>query len=182
MAMARLDIVASNWGQNSKYEDSYGADRPLRIYYGDFNEMGRVEIAEAHQDWMTRKWVPERDLTASAAAVPYIRGRTPTFEQFGEADLAQIYGDKLTNAAFVEAREFRHMLFLNRGGKFEAVPLPPKPSSRPRLGLRWPTLTGTETTTCFWPRIFSRPSRRLCATTPAAACCCSVMAKVACVR
>jgi hypothetical protein len=131
----RIDIVASNWGQNSKYEDSYGPERPLRIYYGDFNQMGRVEIVEAHQDPFTRKWVPERDLTASAAAVPYIRGRTPTFQQFGEADLAQIYGDKLTNAAFVEARELRHMLLLNRGGRFEAVPLPVEAQLAPAFGV-----------------------------------------------
>jgi hypothetical protein len=131
----RLDIVASNWGQNSKYEDSYGPERPLRIYYGDFNEMGRVEVVEAHQDRASRKWVPERDLTASAGAVPYIRGRTATFQQFGEADLGQIYGDRLTNAAVVEARELRHLLLLNRGGKFEAVPLPVEAQWAPAFGV-----------------------------------------------
>jgi hypothetical protein len=130
-----IDIVASNWGQNSKYEDAYDAQHPLRIYYGDFNELGRVEIVEAHQDRFTGKWVPERDLTASAAAVPYIRGRTPTFQAFGEADLAQIYGHKLTNAAVVEARELRHMLFLNRGGKFEALPLPVEAQFAPAFGV-----------------------------------------------
>jgi hypothetical protein len=86
--------------------------------------MGRVEIVEAHQDPVTKKWVPERDLTASAAAVPYIRGRTPTFEAFAKADMEQVYGDKLTSASMVEARELRHTLFLNRGDHFDALPLP----------------------------------------------------------
>ncbi|HEX5220096.1 MAG TPA: FG-GAP-like repeat-containing protein [Verrucomicrobiae bacterium] len=131
----RLDIVASNWGQNTKYEDTYDAQRPLRIYYGDFNEMGRIEIIEAHQDRVTRKWVPERDLTASAAAVPYLRGNTPTFQAFGEADLTRIYGDRLTNAAVVEARELRHLLFLNRGGRFEPVPFPPEAQLAPAFGV-----------------------------------------------
>ena len=120
----RVDIAASNWGQNSKYEESYDEQRPLRIYYGDFNEMNRVEIVEAHLDPVMKRWVPERDLTASAAAVPYIRGNTPTFQAFGDADLAKIYGDKLKTASMVEARELRSMVFLNRGGKFEAKPLP----------------------------------------------------------
>src|SRR5204863_2511201 len=31
----RLDIIASNWGQNSKYQSHRAA--PLRLYYGDFN-------------------------------------------------------------------------------------------------------------------------------------------------
>jgi enediyne biosynthesis protein E4 len=131
----RIDFVASNWGQNSKYEDAYDAQRPLRIYYGDFNDLGRVEIVEAHQDRFTGKWVPERDLTASAAAVPYIRGRTPTFQAFGAADLAGIYGDKLTHAAVVEARELRHLLFLNRGGKFEARPLAVEAQFAPAFGV-----------------------------------------------
>jgi hypothetical protein len=131
----RLDIVASNWGQNSKYEDAYDSQRPLRIYYGDFNEMNRVEIAEAHIDPFTRKLVPERDLTASAAAVPYIRGNTPTFLAFGDADLTQIYGDKLKTAAMVEARELRHLLFLNRGNKFEALPLPTEAQLAPAFGV-----------------------------------------------
>jgi len=120
----RMDIAASNWGQNTKYEGSWDAQRPLRIYYGDFNEMNRVEIAEAHIDPFTHQLVPERDLTASAAAVPYIRGNTPTFQAFGDADLAKVYGDKIKTASVVEARELRSMVFLNRGGKFEAKPLP----------------------------------------------------------
>ena len=131
----RIDIVASNWGQNSKYEGEYDAQHPLRIYYGDFNEMGRTEIVEAHQDFRTQKWLPDRDLTDSAAAVPYIRGRVPSFTAFSEADLSEIYGDKLTNAAFVEARDLRSMLFLNRGDHFEAVPLPMEAQWAPAFGV-----------------------------------------------
>ena len=131
----RLDIVASNWGQNSKYEDEYDAQRPLQLYYGDFNEMNRIEIVEAHVDPFTHKLVPERDLTASAAAVPYIRGNTPTFQAFGDADLATIYGEKLKTAAVVAARELRSMVFLNRGGSFEARPLPVAAQWSPAFGV-----------------------------------------------
>ncbi len=108
---------------------------PLRIYYGDFNEMGRVEIVEAHQDLATGKWLPDRDLTDSAAAVPYIRGRMPSYKAFSEADIFQIYGDKLTNAAYVEARELRSMMFMNRGDHFEAVPLPLEAQLAPAFGV-----------------------------------------------
>lgn len=131
----RIDIVASNWGQNSKYEGEYDATHPLRIYYGDFNEIGRTEIVEAHQDFRTQRWLPDHDLAESAAAAPYIRSRMPTITAFSEADIFQIYGDKLTNAPFVEARELRHMLFLNRGGKFEAVPLPVEAQLAPAFGI-----------------------------------------------
>jgi hypothetical protein len=156
----RIDIVASNWGQNSKYEGEYDADHPLRIYYGDFNEMGRTEIVEAHQDLRTQKWLPDRDMTDSAAAVPYIRGRLPNFKAFSEADLSQIYGDKLTNAPFVEARELRHMLFLNRGDHFEAVPLPAEAQLTPAFGVTVADFDGDGNDDVFLAQNFfsSRPS------------------------
>jgi len=131
----RIDLVAANWGQNTKYEENWDEQRPLRIYYGDLNEIGRVEIVEAHQDAFTRLIVPERDLTASATAVPYIRGNTPTFRAFGEADLAKIYGEKWKSTSMLEARELRSMVFLNRGGKFEAKPLPAEAQWSPAFGV-----------------------------------------------
>lgn len=131
----RIDIVASNWGENSKYEENHDAERPLRIYYGDFNEMNRVEIVETHQDKFTRRWLPDRDLKDSAAAVPYIRGNTPTFKAFGEADLVEAYGERITNAPYVEARELRSMVFLNRGSKFESHPLPMEAQWSPAFGV-----------------------------------------------
>ncbi len=131
----RIDFVASNWGQNTKYEESWDAQRPLRIYYGDLNEMNRMEIIEAHLDAFTRQWVPERDLNASAVAVPFIRGNTQTHRAFGEADLAKIYGEKLKTASMLEARALRSMVFLNRGGKFEAKPLPVEAQWSPAFGV-----------------------------------------------
>lgn len=131
----KVDIVASNWGRNTKYEENCGAERPLRIYYGDFNEMGRVEVVEAHRERASGKWVPERDLPASAGAVPYIRGRTASFQQFAEADLGQIYGEPLSKAKVVEAGELRHLLLLNRGGRFEAVALPVEAQLAPGFGI-----------------------------------------------
>ena len=44
----RLDIVASNWGRNSKFEAH--TEQPQRIYYGDFAGDGSVQIVEAYFD------------------------------------------------------------------------------------------------------------------------------------
>jgi hypothetical protein len=131
----RVDFVASNFGQNTKYEGEYDSTHPLRIYYGDFNEMGRTEIVEAHQDFQTGKWVPDRALIDSATAVPYIRGRLSSYKEFSEADIFQIYGERITNAPHVEARELRSMMFLNRGDHFEPVPLPVEAQWSPAFGV-----------------------------------------------
>ena len=46
-----------------------------------------------------------------------------------------MYGEKITNAPFVEARELRSMVFLNRGNKFEAHPLPMEAQFAPAFGV-----------------------------------------------
>jgi len=38
----RLDIIASNWGLNSKYRT--GRAQPLRLYYGDLTGGGGVDL------------------------------------------------------------------------------------------------------------------------------------------
>ena len=131
----RIDIVASNWGQNSAYEGSYGPGRPLRIYYGDFNESGTVEMVEAHFDPTGQRLLPERSLARSSMAIPYLKARTPTFNEYARADLSQIYGDKLAQARMAEARELRSMVFLNRGDHFDPMPLPVEAQFAPAFGV-----------------------------------------------
>ncbi|NNM29187.1 MAG: VCBS repeat-containing protein [Akkermansiaceae bacterium] len=120
----RIDILATNWGTNSKYEGAYGEDSPLRVYYGDLDASGSFDIVEAHRDKFTGKLVPERGLSCSSNAMPFVRRKMPTFAQFGMAELDEIYGDRLARAQVHEARELRHLVLLNRGGRFEAKPLP----------------------------------------------------------
>jgi hypothetical protein len=44
----KLDLVATNWGRNSKYEHHYDSAHPLLAYYGDLNGDGIMQIVEAH--------------------------------------------------------------------------------------------------------------------------------------
>jgi hypothetical protein len=118
----KLDIVATNWGLNSKYHAE--AARPLRIYYDDFDKDGSLDIVEAHVDPYTNQLVPERGLSCMSNAMPYIRLRTRTYRQFGVADLREIVGPALEKAHKVEANTLAHTIFFNRGNRFEAVALP----------------------------------------------------------
>ncbi|MEW6305027.1 MAG: VCBS repeat-containing protein, partial [Verrucomicrobiota bacterium] len=131
----RLDIVASNWGRNSKYEHAYNVLEPLKIYYGDFDGNGSVDIVEAHFDKRMGKLVPERGLSCSSRAMPFIRERTPTYLAFGSCGLEEIYGDKLKGARVVEANTLEHMVFLNRGKSFQAQPLPVQAQLAPGFGV-----------------------------------------------
>ncbi len=118
----RLDVVASNWGQNSKYE--YRRQKPLRIYYGDFNNDGGVAFLESLYEPAMGQYAPLRMLDAATRAMPYLAERFSTHQAWAEASIADALKDHDSQAAFLEANWLETTLFLNRGDHFEARPLP----------------------------------------------------------
>src|SRR6185503_3805029 len=64
----RLDLVASNWGLNTRYRTS--EEHPRKIYYGDFGS-GGVDVIETYFE--TGSEVPDRGLRTVAAALPWVR-------------------------------------------------------------------------------------------------------------
>jgi hypothetical protein len=81
------------------------------------------------------KLVPERGLSCSSTAMPFIRKVTPTYTAFGGSGLHEIYGDRLKSAPSLSARTLEHKLFLNKGSRFEAVSLPLQAQLAPGFGV-----------------------------------------------
>src|SRR5438105_4206063 len=54
----KMDIIASNWGLNSKYRTS--REHRRKIYYGDLEGHGVVDVIEAYYDEGMKAEVPER--------------------------------------------------------------------------------------------------------------------------
>jgi hypothetical protein len=118
----RLDIVASNWGRNSKYEAH--SEQPRRIYYGDFAEDGSVQIIEAYFDAALGKIVPWETLDRIESPLPFVRQRFPSFRAYSAASAAEILGAKMKIAKEIRANWFDSTVFLNRLDHFEPKPLP----------------------------------------------------------
>lgn len=118
----RMDLVVSNWGRNTRYKAS--KDRPESLHFGDVDESGTLDIVEGYIDIETGREVPRRGLRALREAIPQLQERFPTFEGFGKATVQDVLGVSAPKCQRLEAIELRSMVFLNRGGKFEAVPLP----------------------------------------------------------
>ena len=72
----RLDIIASNWGENSDYQASN--EHPLELIYGDFTDRGFLDLIEAVYDPWQRAMVPRRMRGALAGAFPALAGRFST--------------------------------------------------------------------------------------------------------
>ena len=117
----RMDIIASNWGRNTKYRASEKS--PRLIYYGDFSQHDVVDMVEACHDELGKE-VPDRDLDSLAAGLAFMRGRFPSYAAYNQATIPEVLGDALKAAHKLEATTLDSMMFLNRSNGFVAVPLP----------------------------------------------------------
>ena len=131
-ADGRMDLVASNWGLNTKYDVKNG--RGPRIYYDAWGSFGQVEPIEAAFDDEAGKWVPLRDLNTVGQFVPFIREKFQTHRAYAEAGIEAILGDKFSRAKVLEANWLETTVFLNRGDHFELGKLPVAAQFTPVFG------------------------------------------------
>jgi hypothetical protein len=131
----RMDLVARNWGSNSKYQRGRTAGHPLRVYYGDWDGDGGVEVIEAYYDSAMQKVVPWRGLNGLALGIPWLRGRFTSYSDYSEASVEEILGERMKQTRVLEANWLETTVFLNRGGQFEAVVLPGEAQFAPAFGV-----------------------------------------------
>ena len=117
-----LDLIAGNLGLNYKYQAS--ADSPFEVYSADFDENGKNDIVLSYKK--EDKEVPLRGRECSSQQVPAIGHRYKTFREFAEADLSDIYGNRmLKEALHYQSETFAHAWFENENGHFkQRHPLP----------------------------------------------------------
>ncbi len=118
----RLDIVATSWGRNTLYRvDSL---HPLYLYYGDFTGTRRIDMLEAQYDDRLKAIAPIEPLERLMDVIPAIRLSTRTYAAYANETIQQVLGPVFPNARRLESATTDHILFLNRGTRFEPVPLP----------------------------------------------------------
>jgi hypothetical protein len=129
----RLDLIASNWGKNSRYQAS--PQRPWRLHYGDLNGMGQVELVEGRWEPSMNREVPERGWRMVRAGYPFLQERIQSFEAYARAGLEEIYGERYNGLRVVEVNTVASMAFLNRGDHWEAMELPDQAQWAPAFGV-----------------------------------------------
>jgi hypothetical protein len=129
----KMDLAASNWGRNSKYE-SY-RQQPLRLYYSDLDGSGTLELIEAQFEPSMSAYVPIRMIDTVAKSIPLLALRYPTHQSWAEASIQDILAGLGDSMAFVEANWLESTVFLNRPGQFEARILPFDAQLAPAFGL-----------------------------------------------
>jgi hypothetical protein len=129
----RMDLVAANWGRNSRYERFRAGG--LRLHYGAFTGPGVVHAIEAYAEPGTGRWLPLQPFQVVGLALPEVRARLGTFEAYATASLPEIYGPAWAGAAVRRAEWLESAVFLNRGDHFEARVLPDEAQWAPAFGV-----------------------------------------------
>ncbi len=133
----KLDLIAGNYGLNTKYHPSPG--HPQRIYYGDFDDSGTAQVVEA-KTLADGTVLPMRGKSCSQQAMPMLSKKFPTFHSFASSDLKSIYTEtRLATAQKFEAEHLESAIFWNETVSGEIrlkhAPLPPVAQIAPVFGI-----------------------------------------------
>ena len=118
----RLDVVATSWGRNSDYRAT--PTRPLLLYVGFFTRRGRPDFLLAQEDPRIRAVAPLTTFDRLNEALPAITNRVRSFHAYADASIDQVLGPAASGVTKLGATTLDHVVFLNRGNRFEARPLP----------------------------------------------------------
>ncbi len=128
-----LDFVLGNLGLNYKYAAS--PEKPFHVYASDFDESGTFDIALGYfleNDVL----YPVRGRQCSSEQVPSIAEKFPTYADYGQASIFEVYGDGLESAIHYEVTEFKSSVMLNKGnGNYDFLALPNQAQIAPINGI-----------------------------------------------
>ncbi len=128
-----IDYVATNFGLNTKYHAD--VKHPALLYFGDMEGTGRLRLVEAEYEGDTL--YPIRGRSCTTRAIPSLKDKFPTYQQFAIAPLADIYTPAgLQNATRLAATTLESAALINDGkGRFTLKPLPRLAQIAPGFGV-----------------------------------------------
>ena len=126
-----LDILATNFGYNTKYKASIS--KPELLYFSDFDESGNFDIVEAKYEGDSL--VPRRGFSCSQLAMPFIKDKMKTFHNFASSNLSEIYSTtSISSATKYEINTLESGVFINEKTQFKFIKLPPEAQIAPSFG------------------------------------------------
>ena len=124
------DYVIGNIGNNSKYKTS--SEKPLKIFGSDFDGNGTHDIVLSYK--YDGQYVPLRGKECSTQQMPFISEKIPSFEEFANASIEDIYGSEILDAYERKVTSFESIILINKGNnQFDIEKLPQIAQSLPIL-------------------------------------------------
>ena len=128
----RPDYILGNAGLNIKFSAS--TEKPFKVFAADFDQNGTHDIvlSKKYHD----QYVPVRGRECSSQQMPFIAQKFPSYSEFANASLEEVYGTSLQESYEREINSFASFLLLNEGnGKFRPIPLPTEAQMTPVFDL-----------------------------------------------
>ena len=127
-----IDLIVGNLGMNYKYKAS--KEKPFTVYGSDFDLNGTYDIVLS--TFYGDVVYPVRGKQCSSEQIPELKESFPSYETFANANLDDVYGEKLEEAYKLQAYEFRSGVFYQReDGKFDFKPFPNEAQIAPVNGI-----------------------------------------------
>lgn len=116
-----IDFMIGNLGYNYKYKTT--PEAPFQIWCHDFDDNGSLDIVLGYYDHGA--CYPVRGRQCSSEQMPFIKEKFPTYNEFANATIKDVYGEKLDKALNYKATNFASVYVENLGdGKFKVSALP----------------------------------------------------------
>ncbi len=117
-----LDIIAGNWGLNSKFNASI--EEPITLYSQDFDDNGSVEPLVTY--FHNRQETPFASKDELSKQMPGLNKKFLSYKAFANQGIKDLFGAKNLNTAFKKnVYELASCYFMNEGnGNFIKTPLP----------------------------------------------------------
>ena len=118
----RLDIIAGNFGTNSRMQAA--GDDPLRLFVYDFDQSGYTSGLMSKR--VDGKDVPFEQLDELLQEFPQLTQQITSYADYASKSIQELFGEEaIREALLLEVNELRSMILFNNGdGSFEAEPLP----------------------------------------------------------
>lgn len=127
----RLDLIATSWGRNTAFPAS--ESHPLLLTFGPFGPKGQVESLLGREEARVKGVAPLTSYSRASYAIPTLASTVRGYGRWATMTIPDALGTAAASSATLGATTMDHLLFLNRGNRFEAVPLPSEAQLAPAL-------------------------------------------------
>ena len=115
-----LDYMLGNWGLNSKFNAS--KERPLRMYYDDFDKNGSTETIVAVSK--EGEYYPIESFDQLAAQMVELRKKYTSYKEFAGKSVDEVFTGKIERSTLFEVNQLASGYLLNESGQYRFVELP----------------------------------------------------------
>ena len=151
------DLIAGNWGNNSKLQASI--NRPLRMLVNDFDQNGKTEC-------LIQWFAPEDDYPSLFASKNDLTRQLPSLKkvilknaEYATKSIDELFTKDQINSSLIKyANNLESSVLINQGWfRFKLQPLPKQLQFSPVFSLCLVDLNNDQMLEPGWPRIILRP-------------------------